>query len=253
MRRLTTFMFLPVLLVGGCRKDPPPPPGPVPATLELWPSDFELSRGQTRDLVATLLDTAGVKLEATLLWSSSNDGVATVSPDGVVAALDTGQTVITVRAWEAPTRLPDPRLSDFATVTVKERLTLDVSAKQLRVSEEHESGEHPGDEHEARTRGCWYRLTAVALGGAKNDSATWAESSLEFVDTTGTKQAMTITDTEMVDRFGSAVIRTGETLTTDRFATNPTPNFQILYRIRYLVGSELRSESVSLSCQGTGE
>ena len=79
-----------------------------PATLEITSADTELTVGDTATWTA-------VGVADGLNWTSSDPAVATVGADGVVTALTTGTTDITVAAADVPRR------SDTATVTVTAR------------------------------------------------------------------------------------------------------------------------------------
>ena len=72
-----------------------PAPAPV-ATVTVTPSPLTLRVGTTRQLTATLKDSAGAVLTGrTVTWSSSATGVATVSASGLVTAIASGSATIT--------------------------------------------------------------------------------------------------------------------------------------------------------------
>ena len=74
---------------------------------------------------------------------------------------------------------------------------------------------------------------------------TWAPSEIEFIDALGDRSKIEVSEVEMVDRFGSQVIRSGAPKTTPvRVVENSTPDFSLIFRIRYMVGEQLRSQSV---------
>jgi uncharacterized protein YjdB len=70
---------------------------PVPvASVVVAPDTATVEVGQTRQLIATLLDAAGNVLAGRhVQWSSGSSSVATVSQQGVVTAVGVGQAVIT--------------------------------------------------------------------------------------------------------------------------------------------------------------
>lgn len=74
----------------------PPPPGPSPVvTVAVAPLSAQLEAGTALPLVATLRDYAGnVLSDRDIVWSSTDNAVATVSPLGVVTALRSGTAVI---------------------------------------------------------------------------------------------------------------------------------------------------------------
>ena len=238
MQNTLKTIALVALSVAGCRSSAAFVS--VPYALELWPSSLVLAERQTRELVLTASGADGAKVGSPILWSSDDPGVATVSPNGVVSAVNIGTTLIRARVSSGgqsqSVLTSQSGIEDQTSVTVVAALKLAFSLEIV-----------PGPDE--LTPRCRYRLTVVGVGGAPSDSATWVGSTLEFVDTTGAMQVLPISDLELVDRFGTQVIRSGDTLTSERFATNQTSNFRTIYRLRYMVESELRSESVFLECQ----
>ena len=82
----------------GCNKngtEPPPEPTPEPAAVRLDTNSIELDVYETRRLTATVTGT-----EAAVVWSSSDDEVATVQ-DGLVTAVSEGEATVTARAGDA--------------------------------------------------------------------------------------------------------------------------------------------------------
>ncbi|HEY9225611.1 MAG TPA: Ig-like domain-containing protein [Gemmatimonadaceae bacterium] len=66
------------------------------ATIAVTPSPLSMTVGQQTQLTATLKDVAGSVLTGrTVTWSSANTGIATVSAEGVLAAVAAGSTTIT--------------------------------------------------------------------------------------------------------------------------------------------------------------
>lgn len=76
-----------------------PPEDPVPTTITITTASVDLSFiGQTSPLGVNVLDQNGAAMSGlTLAWSSSDDGVATVTQGGVVAAVSNGTATITVQ------------------------------------------------------------------------------------------------------------------------------------------------------------
>jgi len=69
---------------------------PTPARVNVTASTTSLNVGSTVPLTATVLDSAGhVVSGATVVWSSSNAGIAAVSSSGVVAGNAAGDVVVT--------------------------------------------------------------------------------------------------------------------------------------------------------------
>ena len=82
---------------------PPPPPAPVATRIEVTPSTATLNAiGQTVQLTARVLDQNNSTMAgATVTWTSSAVGVATVSAGGLVTAVMNGAAVITARSGNA--------------------------------------------------------------------------------------------------------------------------------------------------------
>ena len=72
----------------------------VPASVQLSPATANLAVGATQTLTPTVKDAAGVEISPTptLVWSSSQVTVATVSGTGIVTAVAPGLTTITARS-----------------------------------------------------------------------------------------------------------------------------------------------------------
>lgn len=67
---------------------------PVASVTVVVPTTNKIPLGQTLLLMATLKDSSGRELtDRTINWTSSNESVATVSPDGVVTGLESGGPV----------------------------------------------------------------------------------------------------------------------------------------------------------------
>ena len=107
------------LLAAGCGGDDPvepptPPPSAVPTTVTITPdaADFE-SLGETVQLAATVLDQNGQAMAgASVTWTTSDAGVATVSSGGLVTATGNGMASVTATAGGA---------TGSASVTVEQR------------------------------------------------------------------------------------------------------------------------------------
>ncbi|MCC7132626.1 MAG: Ig-like domain-containing protein, partial [Gemmatimonadales bacterium] len=91
-------MFRPFLLLGlvalascgGGSTGPNPPPPPPPPTVSVAPPTLTLTVGETGQLNATVTGSS-----ASVAWSSSSTGVATVSQTGLVTAAGVGTATIT--------------------------------------------------------------------------------------------------------------------------------------------------------------
>jgi len=72
-----------------------PPPAPV-ATATVSPATVSLTVGGTQQVTATPRDAQGNPLTGrAITWQSANTGVATVTPDGLIAAVAPGNTTVT--------------------------------------------------------------------------------------------------------------------------------------------------------------
>ena len=73
-----------------------PPPAPVVTTVTVAPSTASLAVGATTPLTATVRDAQGnVMSGQTIVWTSSNNAIATVSSNGVVTGVAAGPATIT--------------------------------------------------------------------------------------------------------------------------------------------------------------
>lgn len=75
-------------------------PTPV-ASIKVSPGSVTLQEGETTQLQASVLDSAGNALDRTVSWSSSNTSIATVDPLGVVEGRLEGEATITAKSGDA--------------------------------------------------------------------------------------------------------------------------------------------------------
>ncbi|MYH19090.1 MAG: hypothetical protein F4132_08275, partial [Gemmatimonadetes bacterium] len=87
---------------------PPPPPVPVATRIEVTPSSVTFHAiGQTQQLTARVFDQNNeVMTSASVIWSSDDAAVATVSPQGLVTAAGAGSTQVTARSGDASAMIP---------------------------------------------------------------------------------------------------------------------------------------------------
>ena len=121
-----------------------PEPEPV-ATVTVSPADVTLPVGESQQLAATAKDAAGTSLTGrTITWESSDDGVATVSPTGLVSAVGPGDATVTATSEG---KSGDAALTVFvpvATVVVSPgALTLVVGAPRPLKATARDAGGHP--------------------------------------------------------------------------------------------------------------
>ena len=88
-------------------------------TLSVAPGNLTLTAGDTAALTAAVAVNGSTADSYTLIWSSSDTGVATVSATGVITSLKAGEAVITVALTDADGRALDEALSMEITVKVE--------------------------------------------------------------------------------------------------------------------------------------
>ncbi|MFZ3168134.1 MAG: Ig-like domain-containing protein [Candidatus Methanoperedens sp.] len=79
---------------GSCHADPYPP-APVLKTITVTPSPVTVVQGNTQTFTASPKDQFGKPIVATIVWSSSNTTVGTISASGVLTAVSAGTTAVT--------------------------------------------------------------------------------------------------------------------------------------------------------------
>ena len=70
---------------------------PIESIVILGDESIEIKRGVTKELTATINPTDTTE-DTTITWTSSDNDIASISPDGIVTALKTGETTITAQA-----------------------------------------------------------------------------------------------------------------------------------------------------------
>lgn len=111
--------------------DPELPPTPVPSSITVEPAPFNVTIGGTAQLSATVNDQFGaVYFGATLDWSSSDTGVATVSSGGLVTGVGAGACAITV----AVVGYASTTTQAACTVSAPAVATLDVAPASLALT-----------------------------------------------------------------------------------------------------------------------
>ena len=84
--------------------------GPVVASVELAGPTGSIEVGETLQLTATAKDGAGnVVTGKTFTWTSTNQAVATVSPQGAVIGQTAGSATSLPPGWSRSTPWPGPR------------------------------------------------------------------------------------------------------------------------------------------------
>ena len=98
LKRLTPFLGLLVLLAGCSTTPNPVAPIVIPplSSVTLTVHADTLDAGQTRQFVATAVDTFGAPYTGALGWASSNKSVFTVGSTGLVTAAGEGTALLTV-------------------------------------------------------------------------------------------------------------------------------------------------------------
>ena len=96
MKKQLTLLTTVVFLALSC-EDKSGDSSPVPDVIDISSGSAQLvlKPGQTIQLKARVIDKKNQEIvEAKVVWSSENDGVATVDEKGVVTAIDVGVTTI---------------------------------------------------------------------------------------------------------------------------------------------------------------
>ena len=112
-----------------CSSDAEGPTGPGPSTparvaaVAVTPAALTLRSGDTATLSVSLTDSAGNVLSGrAVTWSTSNTGIASITPAGLVTALAPGQAELTAtsesHSGSAALQVLPPQLPDFATAAV---------------------------------------------------------------------------------------------------------------------------------------
>ncbi|HKJ03103.1 MAG TPA: hypothetical protein VJ997_11630, partial [Longimicrobiales bacterium] len=78
-------------------------------------------------------------------------------------------------------------------------------------------------------------------------------SAIDYLDSTGKLTTVELDSTQMLDRFATLVMRTGDTLSTYPLRVTDGARSGIVYRVRYNVGAQARSERVPITCAKAAE
>jgi plastocyanin len=116
----TAILVLPTIMSGGCGGGSSDPGPRVLTTLVVTPATatlFTAAPGNTLQVTVVAKDQDGATMDVSepITFSSTNEGVATVAPDGSVTAAGAGTAQIT-----ASLTVDDVTLSEAATVTVED-------------------------------------------------------------------------------------------------------------------------------------
>ncbi len=97
MYKILTFLL--VISIVACKKEPTPPAVvTVPEKLEITPTSASIMRNNTTTLTVKYFNNLGVlaTTPTTIVWSSGNNSIATVTNAGVVTGIAAGQATIKV-------------------------------------------------------------------------------------------------------------------------------------------------------------
>ena len=85
-----------LVLVTSCGGEPPTVlEDPIATTIRVSPTQVDLDfLGQTRLLVATVLDQNGASFEAMVTWSSDDEDIVSITVGGIVGAVENGSTEV---------------------------------------------------------------------------------------------------------------------------------------------------------------
>ena len=117
----------------GCSTKPVPAPSPVVQSVSVSPITLALSEGASGMLTATVTADAGVT-DRSVVWSSSNNAVATVDQTGRVTAVTPGTATVVVASRADPTK------SASVAVTVLIDLTKDLGTFNISATKTTDTG-----------------------------------------------------------------------------------------------------------------
>ena len=179
MKKTLLFAFMMSLLtLGGlsaCKGSKEEKAVPV-AEVSVTPASLALTEGETASLRAAVLPSDAI--EYTLTWSSSDAGVATISQDGIVAAIKAGSATITASAGG---KSGTCSIVVAAKVIPVEKIELDQTELSL---EEGETAD---------------LIATVAPSDATDPTVTWSSSDLEVATVSGQGKVTAL-------KAGSAII-----------------------------------------------
>ena len=120
LRSRTATLLLHIVLATGCGSDSSEPTPRVLTTVEVTPATatlFSAAPGNTLQVTVVAKDQDGATMDdvGPISFSSTNEAVATVAPDGTIAAAGVGTAQIT-----ASLTVDAVTLSDIVTVTVED-------------------------------------------------------------------------------------------------------------------------------------
>lgn len=117
----------------GCNKKPAPAPTPLVQSVSVSPTTLTLPEGSTGTLTPMVTADAGVT-DRSVVWSSSNNAVATVDQTGKVTAVAPGTATIVVASKA------DPAKSASVAVTVLIDLTKDLGTYNISATKTTDTG-----------------------------------------------------------------------------------------------------------------
>ncbi|MYJ91382.1 MAG: Ig domain-containing protein, partial [Gemmatimonadetes bacterium] len=129
---LTVFVAICLPLLAVCGKDSPtqpepsapppaPPPTPVPTRTDVTPSSATLNAiGQTLQLAVQVFDQNNAVMNgASVVWSSSDASVATVSGQGLVTAVSNGSATITAHSGTVSASVPVTVMQSAGSIAIE--------------------------------------------------------------------------------------------------------------------------------------
>ncbi|MGH7584625.1 MAG: Ig-like domain-containing protein [Gemmatimonadales bacterium] len=134
------------LALAACGGDGGGGSGPEPvASVTVAPSDVTLPVGESQQLTATARDAAGAALAGrTITWESSDDGVATVTPTGLVSAVGPGAATVAATSEGKSGNAALTVFVPVATVVVSpDEMTLIAGAPRTLQATPQDAGGHP--------------------------------------------------------------------------------------------------------------
>lgn len=201
----------------------------VPTTLSISPDgELTLFQQETQLYTAVVHDQNGGVVAIGVTWTIAPLGVASVSLDGLVTALEPGAAVITAAVGSA---------RDFVALTVVAPFDVAIDATRDSYGLNSASGLFE----------CRLTVRAVASGGLPGSLAAWEDGNVQFRFLDGTVSTLALTQLDMVDLWGSSVIHSGDVQQSSRLA-EANADFDLTFTARYSVESELRSSAVFIDC-----
>ena len=229
MRRVVARPLVVTLVASACADSIPPP---VATSIDISPLEAVLGVGETLQLTVVLRDQRGAQMDVRPTYASTNPGVVSVSAlTGLVTAAAPG-SVMVIASYEA--------LTASAAITVLASFTLDVTANTHSYTYNDQTQLYE----------CDLEVTASASGERMTDYALWTSGEVQFRYAAGGSLTIFLGRQDLINRFGSDRIFSGQTQTWRRVALSRN-EFDLLLTYRAtLPDSSGWSDVVDVICVG---